>query len=118
MKSKIALYLVGLLLSNIALAGEYSGTITGIGVGQYYDDKCAGSNSCVVIMVENHHPKSGCRTDSWAYAFDASTDTGKNTLSLVLAAELSGQKVVIGGTGQCTVKASSEDVKYIYHKKW
>jgi uncharacterized membrane protein len=112
------LMLLGMVISNPLIASTYNGVITGIGVGPHYDASCSGATSCAVIMVDSSHTKAECNSNSWSFAFDASTDTGKNILSLALAAEMSKQIVVIGGTGLCTIQGSIEDLKYLYHKNW
>lgn len=95
-------------------AGQFKGQIKSIGVGKHYDAYCANSTACVVVMVDSTYNKTSCNTDSWTFAFDSSTETGKNTLAMVMAAKASGQEVVIGGTGTCTVKSTSEDLNYFY----
>jgi hypothetical protein len=113
---ELSLLIFSLLISNLAMATEYRGVITGIGAGSAYDTHCVGEDSCVVVKVASTHTKAGCNSNSWDFAFNSSSDTGKNTLSLVLAAELSKRLVVIGGTGLCDLNPTVEDLRYIYYQ--
>ena len=106
-------------ISALSSASYYEGEVTGLGSGSHYDAICMGIESCVVVMVDSTHEKVGCnKDDSWSFVFDASTDTGKSTHSILLAAAMSGQKVGIGGTGECNIIASVEDLKFAFIKKW
>ena len=113
---RLAVLTLSLFLASSVMATEYRGIITGVGLGPTYDAACIGDDSCVVIKVASNHEKAGCNSNSWDFVFNSSTDTGKNTLSVVLAAEMSKRTVVIGGTGLCKLFPSTEDLTYIYYQ--
>ncbi len=102
--------------TNFSYATNYTGVITGVGVGASYDSACTGTDSCAVVKVSSSHEKAGCNKNSWDFVFDTSTDTGRNTLSVVLAAEISQREVVIGGTGLCDMHSITEDLMHVYYQ--
>jgi len=48
------------------------------------------------------------------FAFDSSTATGKAQLAILLTAYASGKQVIIGGTGDCSVRGDAEALSYFY----
>lgn len=69
-----------------------------------------------VCQVELNDSKSAaaCATSNWHYTFDGATVEGQNVLSIILAAQLSKQRLYIGGKGTCTLTGSSEDLRHVY----
>ena len=112
----LAALAMSLFVENLAMASDYFGVITGLGVGPGYDETCVGATSCVVVMVSSTHneDKPECNTNGWSYAFDSGTDTGRSMLSIALAAEISKKEVYISGTGACDINETVEDLKYLY----
>jgi hypothetical protein len=54
-----------------------------------------------------------CNAGDWPYSFDGTSPEGRNILSIALAAQISGQQIIIGGTGGCTY-GRTEDLRHIY----
>tara|TARA_R110002072_G_scaffold33030_9_gene100264 strand:+ start:10243 stop:10626 length:384 start_codon:yes stop_codon:yes gene_type:complete len=105
-------------VSTLSFATTYKGKIISIGVGPYYDNNCT-AESCAVIMADDAYTATAaCQNGSWDFMFRTDTATGKNLLSLALAAHAAGQEVVIGGTSYCSLDKNdnAEAVNYIFHK--
>lgn len=89
-----------------------STTITRVLVGPTYENK-------VFLTIE---PESSggpnCHTNgSYSYVFDASTESGRITLDLVLEAYNSGTRVWIRGSDDCDLYSNVEDLKFIASNK-
>ncbi|MGP9800279.1 hypothetical protein [Rheinheimera sp. NSM] len=58
-----------------------------------------------------------CQASSrYDYGFDASTESGKITLSVILASYAAQKNVWIGGKDTCTVNSTIEDLKHVVAK--
>lgn len=58
-----------------------------------------------------------CQNNQWySYVFDGTTDAGKITLSLALAAYAANKNVWLAGTGICTLRGGVENLKHIVAK--
>jgi hypothetical protein len=92
-----------------AAASEINPTqVTQVLAGPHYGNK-------VIITISNK-PQSipSCQTNPrYSYVFDASTESGKVTLSLVLTAYASGKNVWLGGLERCDLYSGIESLKHI-----
>lgn len=82
--------------------------ITGVLVGPNY-----GTN--VILTISNKPAQvPACQTNpGYNYVFDASTEVGKITLSVVLTAYASGKSVWLAGSEQCDVYPGIETLHHI-----
>ena len=127
MKTIAGLILASILasLSTTVLAGACVGCkIMSIGSGPNYDRTCP-TGTCVYIRVdatEGNFTRPACSSSpdwvlsDWHYTLDASTPSGRNSLSQVLVALTTQKKITIGGAGKCEVYAggNTEDFDYMY----
>jgi hypothetical protein len=92
-----------------ALASNVDPTqITRVLVGPNYGTK-------VILTISNKPAQvPACQTNlGYNYVFDASSEVGKITLSVVLTAYASGRNVWLGGSEQCDVYPGIETLKHI-----
>lgn len=90
-------------------------TIKHLGFGSHYDDLCQ-STSCVFVMVDqNVSGRPACSTRAWHFTIDTTTDSGKGTLSALLAAHSTKSPVNIKGSGSCSNYTGAEDLRYVYY---
>jgi hypothetical protein len=82
--------------------------ITRVLVGPNYGTK-------VILTISNKPAQvPACQTNpGYNYVFDASSEVGKITLSVVLTAYASGKSVWLGGSDQCDIYAGVETLKHI-----
>jgi len=66
------------------------------------------------IQVNGVAPNLECATQAWRYTLNGTTTEGKNMLSILLAAQVARQEVVIGGKGDCFLSSTSEDIRHVY----
>jgi hypothetical protein len=69
-----------------------------------------------VLLIPTDGTRSGvpaCATESLRFAIDASTPAGKVQAAGILTAFSMGKKVVIWGTGGCTVWGDTETVNFL-----
>ncbi len=127
MKNIHGLTIALLLLSsfNHAHAGScVNCVVESIGTGPGFDRECP-SGACALIRVKpkgEYFVRDACSiTDSWHFALDTSTDTGKITLNQLMQAYESGKRIVITGNNKCSVYSSGTiedaDRVYFYWKK-
>ncbi len=55
-----------------------------------------------------------CQTKTHSYAFDGTTESGKMTLSVVLAAYAAKKDVTLGGNNTCDLYSGIEDLRYVF----
>ncbi|ESP94641.1 hypothetical protein [Pseudoalteromonas luteoviolacea] len=109
---KKLLLVVGLVVSHSGLASSVDPTkITQVLVGPNY-----GKN--VILTVSNKPTNApSCQTNAnYSYVFDGTTEVGKMTLSVVLAAYAAQKDVWLGGTDTCTLYGGIENLKHIVAK--
>lgn len=109
MKKYILMFAFAFITSNSYAAGSsFTGTIKNV--------VCHANNISPVCNVQvNGEPAGrGCSTADWHYAFDGTNAEGKNFLSILLAAQISRQTVVIAGQGTCDLAGGSDDLRHIY----
>ncbi|MET1257043.1 hypothetical protein [Aliikangiella maris] len=108
---KNLLILILLFSFNVNASSVEPTKITKILVGPAY-----GNN--VLITVSNKATDTPeCQTNNnYQYAFDGSTESGKMTLSVVLAAYASKKDVWLGGYDRCDVFSGTESLKHIVAK--
>tara|TARA_R110001599_G_scaffold249359_1_gene449224 strand:- start:12082 stop:12417 length:336 start_codon:yes stop_codon:yes gene_type:complete len=107
MKKYLVLMLV--LFSAQSFGGGFTGTIRSI--------VCHEQNVSPTCQISVNGVPTGqpvCATSSWRFSFDGTTIEGRNMLSIMLAAQVSKQKIAIGGKGYCSVSSASEDVRHVY----
>jgi hypothetical protein len=110
MKRKLLVLIIFLtVFSAQSFAGGFTGTIRSI--------VCHEKNVSPTCQVSVNGVPSGqpdCATSGWKFSFDGTTVEGRNMLSIMLAAQLSKQKIAIGGKGHCSVSSASEDLRHVY----
>jgi hypothetical protein len=85
--------------------------ITRVLVGPHY-----GKNVILTISVKPTELPS-CQTNtSYSYVFDGTTEEGKMTLSVVLAAYAAQKDVWLGGKNTCSLYGGIEDLAHIVAK--
>ena len=84
------------------------GVIKTVTLGKAYENKA-------FFWVEGSPSKKAeCQDNKSAnFALDISTETGKATYSLILAAQMSGTKVNVSGTGSCDIYGGIEDLNWV-----
>ncbi len=92
----------------ISLATTYNGTI--LRVVCHEQD----TSPLCQVQLNGEVPSLACATQAWKYSFDATTQEGRNILSILLAAQVSKQNVTIEGKGTCSLSSSSEDLRHVY----
>ncbi|WP_065792579.1 hypothetical protein [Pseudoalteromonas luteoviolacea] len=100
------------VLFTISFAGsasEYTGTIK-----QVVCHAETVSSVCQVMLNGTPFSESCAKENSWKYTFNGATPEGKNILSILLAAQMSGKTVGIRGLDKCTLAAGSEDLRHVY----
>jgi len=103
----LSFFFVSAQASNIS-----STTITRVLVGPVYGNK--------VFLTISAKPTDSpsCQTNSgYNYVFDASTESGKATLSVALAAHMSGASVWLQGFDNCSLWSNVESLKHIVTNK-
>ena len=64
-------------------------------------------NYLFIDLDKSQPTKLDCHSNvRWEYVLDTSDEQGKNMLSLLLAARMSGEKVNFRDTGECTINNS------------
>lgn len=103
------LYVLASFLVSVAYAGSsYTGTIKAI--------VCHEENTSDIcqIMVNGSVSNETCSTDvAWKYNFVGTTPEGKNLLSILLAAQVAGKNVVLGGKN-CPSTNGPENLRHAY----
>ena len=97
------------LISTHTFGSAFTGTIKSV----VCHDKTVSAWCQIRLNGQPSNPLA-CATQEWKYTFDATTIEGRNILSLLLAAQLSKQEVVIGGKGTCSLSSSSEDLRHVF----
>jgi len=99
----------GLLISLTANASYTESTkIQEVLVGNDFGTKV------LLELTNKPQPASGCNNNSrYSYAFDAGTESGKITLSVVLSAYVAQKEVYISGADVCNVYSGIEDMNSI-----
>lgn len=102
----------GLLLSCFTLEGEASnlqGQIGNMVVGRNGNQVFVQlqAQTSAEFPCASHHP-------NFQYAFLTTNSGGKDMLATLLAAKMSGQAVLIVGSGVCNVDSQMEDVAYVW----
>ncbi|TDF41957.1 hypothetical protein EYS14_03695 [Alteromonadaceae bacterium M269] len=95
----IVALMISMFATNVSVASDANPTkITQVLVGPQYGNR-------VLITVSPKAPTvPGCQVSPWYdYSFDGSTESGKITLSVVMAAYAAQRNVWIGGKNTCTV---------------
>lgn len=112
MKKILSIFILFILFSTSIHASDINKTkITQILVGPTYGKK--------VILVISIKPSElpSCQTNTkYSYAFDGTTESGKMTLSLVLAAYATQKNVWLGGKNTCSIHGGIEDLAHIVVK--
>ncbi|KZN38765.1 hypothetical protein N474_21095 [Pseudoalteromonas luteoviolacea CPMOR-2] len=91
------------------LASEYRGTVKHV--------VChveTVSPVCQVMLNGTPNAETCAKDSSWKYTFDGTTPEGKNILSILMAAQMSGKTVGIRGLDKCTLATGSEDLRHVY----
>ncbi|WP_281628853.1 hypothetical protein [Vibrio sp. St2] len=98
------------LISASAFAGnsDFSGTIKSV--------VCHADNiSPVCHVAVNGTPSNrGCANSDWHYTFKGTSAEGKNFLSILLAAQMSGKLVTLAGIGTCNLAEGSADLRHVF----
>ena len=101
-----------LLLSGYSHASDVNpAKITQVLAGPSYGNQ--------VLLTVSPTPSNlpSCQNNQWySYVFDGTTEAGKITLSLALAAYAANKNVWLGGTGVCTLRGGVENLKHIVVK--
>lgn len=113
---KKIIFVCSILISGIGFSAGIvkNAKIKTVATGPFYDSLC-NSESCVFITLDGSiSTKPTCNTSEAHFVLDASTSAGKNHLSVILSAFMTGKYVTISGTGACTHYQNTEDFRYIY----
>jgi hypothetical protein len=110
--SKIAgIFGLSILCSTGFASGVGTTTITKVLAGPNFGNKVFVEVATRPVSVPD------CQTNSWwSYVFDATTEAGQATLSIVLLAYASKTTVDIGGTDACSLYTNVESLGHIYVK--
>lgn len=97
----------GFLSFNVYAGSSYTGTIRAV--------VCHAQSITSICQVEVNGvvQNETCGTSNWKYTLEGATIEGKNMLSILLAAQMSGKEVVMAGTG-CSPGRASEDLRHVY----
>ncbi|PCK31969.1 hypothetical protein [Pseudoalteromonas piscicida] len=98
-----------IIFSNLTFASSVNPTkITRILAGPGF-----GNNVMIAVSNKPKDAPSYQANAIYNYAFDGTTETGKMTLSLALAAYAAQKAVWLGGTATCTLYDGIENLKHI-----
>ena len=115
MKTRLTMAIISMLYSGIVFGSECNNcTIRSIGFGPHYEGICA--KSCIFLAVnETMVNRPGCATDAtWHYVIDTSTESGKQSFSMLLTTYTTNKPITIAGTGTCTHYSAGENFLYGY----
>ncbi len=112
MKIKITLLACLMGISSIANSGQATGHIAAIMTGPQpdYDGR-------IFIKMKNppqRDPDTCHNNNHYDFVFDASTEGGKVSLSVLLSANAAGKSVSIGGSNTCSIYNGIESVDWIF----
>lgn len=104
----VSVLLFTLISMNVYAVSSYTGTIKSVVCHvEFTSDICQ-------VRVNGTVENETCSADlAWKYNFDGSNPHGKNILSILLAAQMSGKSVVIGSQG-CPNTSGPEDLRHVY----
>ncbi|NRG05552.1 hypothetical protein HRJ46_19855 [Vibrio coralliilyticus] len=66
------------------------------------------------VEVNGTPSNRGCSDSTWHYTFNGTTPEGRNFLSILLAAQMSGKTAVLEGTGTCNLAKGSADLRHVF----
>jgi hypothetical protein len=115
MMKKITFLVFFICLTNVVFAGDcLNCTIKSLGVGPHYDGICG--KECVFISLNGSlQERPSCATDTdWHFVLDTSTDSGKQTYSLLLMAYAANKNINLGGLNNCALYGQAESFRYTY----
>lgn len=102
-------FLILVLLSNYAFAGNQSGKITMLYAR-------AGDNLHLVMLSGPKSNLPACATAGYWLIKDENSTAGKSQFSQLLAAQLAGKTVVIEGSNTCNRWSDGEDISVVLIK--
>jgi hypothetical protein len=101
--------IAALMVQWTAHAGDGNGVVGQVVVGRLGNE--------VYIQLLNpgisSWPCNGTHPNGFRYAFLLSQPAGEAMLSTVLTAQATGKKLLVVGTGACTIDSTIEDVHYV-----
>lgn len=106
---KTPLLIIALICCGNALASSVRPTkITKILVGPNY------GNTVFITTQNKPTARPECHTNPWYdFAFDGTTESGKMTLSVALAAYTAQKNLWVGGSDTCSIYGGVEDLNHI-----
>lgn len=91
-----------LLMSSTAIAGETKGKVRSIWIHAY--------NDYVFFNLGSAQPGFSACAVTHRYVVSTATQQGKNILSTILAAKAAGQTIIVNGKNVCTTHGDAEDI--------
>ena len=108
---KIILTLLVLISVSVSASNVTTAKIVEVLVGPNY------GNNVFLNVSPKPNGTPACKSNpEWDYVFDGSTDSGKITMSVALAAYAAGKEVWLAGSGNCTLYTNVEDLYHFVSK--